>query len=82
MKQRLHPDRSSADLRARVLHELYLVIKGDVCADNPVVRQLQQCPEAYEVGKIVEELCREIGREPHGGGRLMPPPGITLPPFA
>ena len=82
MKQRRHPDRSSVDLRARVVHELELVIRGDVCAENPMELQLQQCPEAYEVGKIVEQLCREIGREPHGGGRVNPPPGVTLPPFA
>jgi hypothetical protein len=54
---------------------------GDAKANNLIEEQLRQCPEAFEVGKIVEKLCDSLKHDGHGGDRLLPPAGVVMPPI-
>jgi hypothetical protein len=81
MKRRLPRNLALAAQRARVLRELDLVMQGDAKANNPIEEQLRQCPKALEVGKIVEKLCDALKYDRHGGSRLLPPPGVIMPPI-
>jgi hypothetical protein len=72
----------SEDLRVKVLSELEMVIRGEVRVSNPIEEQLRQCPEAYEVGRVVERLCQQIRRDHRDGSAVMPVPGVIVPPFA
>jgi hypothetical protein len=81
MKRRLPRNRLPAARRARVLRELDLVSRGDVQAANLIEEQLRQCPEAFEVGKIVEKFCDSLRYEGHGGAHLLPPAGVIMPPI-
>jgi hypothetical protein len=81
MNRRRSRSRRSMGQRERVLQELDQVIEGDNRANNPIEEQLNQCPEAFEVGKVVEQLCQQLKHEHHGGDRVLPPPGVILPPF-
>jgi hypothetical protein len=80
VKARLPKNLSPGERHSRVLRELDSVLKGDVSPDNLIEEQLRQCPEAFEVGKIVEKLCESLKHEPHAACRLLPPPGAVMPP--
>jgi hypothetical protein len=80
-RQRSSKDHRSSDLRLKVLCELEMVIRGEVRASNPIEEQLRQCPEAYDVGRVVERLCQEIMQDHRGGSPVMPVAGIIVPPF-
>jgi hypothetical protein len=81
MKRRLPRNLSPAAQRARVLQELDQVIQGDTQENNLIEEQLRQCPEAFEVGKMVEKLCDSLKYDRQGGARLLPPAGVVIPPI-
>jgi hypothetical protein len=81
MKRRLPRNQSVAVQHARVVRELDLVMQGDAKANNFIEEQLRQCPEAFEVGKIVEMLFDNLKNEHPGGVRLLPPAGVIMPPI-
>jgi hypothetical protein len=81
MKARLPKNLSPEERHSRVLRELDSVLKGDVSPDNLIEEQLRQCPDVFEVGKIVEKLCESLKSDRQAAGRLLPPPGTVMPPI-
>jgi hypothetical protein len=81
MNRRRPRSRRSMERRAKVLQELDQVIAGGERAINPIEEQLHQCPEAFQVGKVVEQLCQQLKHEHHGGDRVLPQAGVIFPPF-
>ena len=81
MKARLPKNLSPEGRHSRVLRELDSVLKGDVSPDNLIEERLRQCPEAFEVGKIVEKMCESLKHEGQAAGRLLAPPGAVTPPI-
>ena len=81
MKRRSRRTHSRAEQHARVLRELDLVVQNDVQGNNPIEEQLRQCPKAFEVGKIVEQLCESLKYDRDGSPRMLPPAGVIIPPI-
>jgi hypothetical protein len=81
VKARLPKNLFPEERHNRVLRELDSVLKGDVSRDNFIEERLRQCPEAFDVGKIVEKMCESLKHEGQAAGRLLPPPGVVMPPI-
>jgi hypothetical protein len=81
MKRHLPRNLPPATRRARVHQELDLVIRGDTRENNLIEEQLRQCPEAFEVGKVVEKLCESLKYDRQGAARVLPPAGVIMPPI-
>jgi hypothetical protein len=81
VKARLPKNLSPEERHSILLRELDSVLRGDVSPDNLIEEQLRQCPKAFEVGKIVETLCESLKYQRQAAGRLLPPPGVVMPPI-
>jgi hypothetical protein len=49
---------------------------------DPIVEQLQQCPEAFKAGELVGKMFDTLKYDrddSEGGNRLLPPAGVVLP---
>lgn len=49
---------------------------------DPIVEQLQRCPEAFKAGEVVGKMFDTIKYDRHnfeGGDRLLPPAGVVIP---
>lgn len=49
---------------------------------DPILEQLQQCPEAFKVGEMVGKMFDAVKYDhddAEGGDRLLPPPGLIIP---
>ena len=57
---------------------------GRVNANDPIVEQLRQCPEAFKVGEILGKAFDSLKYAQDGGelgDRYLPPAGTVLPPL-
>ena len=68
----------------RVLRALEDATRGRTNANDPIVEQLKQCPEAFKVGEILGKAfdslkCAQDGGEL--GDRYLPPAGVVIPPL-
>ena len=78
-------DFRTIDERAkRVVRALKAARHGCVNANDPIMEQLRQCPEAFKVGEILGKAFDAIKYAQDGdeiGDRYLPPAGVVLPPL-
>ena len=68
----------------RVLRALEEATLGRVNANDPIMEQLRQCPEAFKVGEILGKALDALKNAQDGGeigDRYLPPAGVVLPPL-
>ena len=68
----------------RVLRALQEATHGRVNANDPIVEQLKQCPEAFKVGEILGKAFDSLKYAQDGselGDRYLPPSGVVIPPL-
>jgi hypothetical protein len=58
--------------------ELETLIEEGEAGRDPLLEQLQQCPEAFKVGQILEQV---LSRDPQPRDRILPPRGMVICPF-
>jgi hypothetical protein len=68
----------------RVVRALKAARHGCVNANDPIMEQLRQCPEAFKVGEILGKAFDALKYAQDGGeigDRYLPPAGVVLPPL-
>jgi hypothetical protein len=68
----------------RVLRALEEATHGRVSANDPIMEQLKQCPEAFKVGEILGKAFDSLKYAQEGseiGDRYLPPNGAIIPPL-
>ena len=68
----------------RVLRALKQASHGRVNANDPIMEQLKQCPEAFKVGEILGKAFDSLKYAQDGseiGDRYLPPSGVVIPPL-
>ena len=68
----------------RVVRALKDVRHGRVNANDPIMEQLRQCPEAFKVGEILGKAFDSLKYAQDGselGDRYLPPSGVVIPPL-
>ena len=68
----------------RVLRALEEVTHGRVNTNDPIMEQLNQCPEAFKVGEILDKAfdsLKYVQDESELGDRYLPPSGAVVPPL-
>jgi hypothetical protein len=76
--------RTSDKNAKRVLRALEDATRGRTTANDPIVEQLKQCPEAFKVGEILGKAFDSLKYAPDGaelGDRYLPPAGTVIPPL-
>jgi hypothetical protein len=73
--------RQERDQEMSVLQVLDCVIRDGGRTSNPIEEQLSICPGAFKVGELVGKMCDSLKHGRECGERLLPPPGLVLPPF-
>lgn len=80
LKRRVqHPSHSKKF--AAVIGALDSVNSGRSFVD-PMLEQLQQCPEAFKAGELVGKMFEALkyhSEDCEGGDRLLPPAGLVMP---
>ena len=78
-------DFRTIDERAkRVVRALKDARHGRVNANDPIMEQLRQCPEAFKVGEILGKAFDSLKYAQDGselGDRYLPPSGVVIPPL-
>jgi hypothetical protein len=68
----------------RVLRALEEATLGRVNANDPIMEQLRQCPEAFKVGEILGKTFDSLKYAQDGSEireRYLPPSGVVIPPL-
>ena len=68
----------------RVLQALEEVAHGRANTNDPIVEQLKQCPEAFQVGEVLGKAFDSLKYARDGGelgDRYLPPAGTVVPPL-
>ena len=68
----------------RVLRALEEETHGCINANDPIMEQLKQCPEAFKVGEILGKAFDSLKHAQDGselGDRYLPPSGVVIPPL-
>jgi hypothetical protein len=68
----------------RVLRALEEATLGRVNANDPIMEQLRQCPEAFKVGEILGKAFDSLKYAQDGSAireRYLPPSGVVIPPL-
>jgi len=68
----------------RLTRELDLLIQDSATQRNPIEEQLQQCPEAFQAGELIERMfnaARFGDDEAAEQEKLLPPAGAVMPPL-
>jgi len=76
--------RTSDKNAKRVLRALEDATRGRTNANDPIVEQLRQCPEAFKVGEILGKAFDSLKYAQDGGEigeRYLPPAGVVIPPL-
>ena len=76
--------RTSDKNAKRVLQALEDATRGRTNANDPMVEQLKQCPEAFKVGEILGkefDSVKYAQDEAELGDRYLPPAGVVIPPL-
>jgi hypothetical protein len=67
-----------------VLRALEEATHGRANANDPIMEQLKQCPEAFKVGEILSKAFDSLKHAQDGnafGDRYLPPSGTVIPPL-
>ena len=68
--------------REKEARELDLLIEDAESRADPIVEQLRQCPEAFTVGRTIENLFQLLRSTPNQSGETnLPPAGTLMSPF-
>lgn len=57
-------------------------VKGADSFTEPILEQLQQCPEAFKTGEMIGKMFETLkygSDQWEGGDRLLPPAGLVMP---
>jgi hypothetical protein len=76
--------RTSDKNAKRVLRALEDATRGRTNANDPIVEQLKQCPEAFKVGEILGKAFDSLKYAQDGaelGDRYLAPAGTVIPPL-
>jgi hypothetical protein len=76
--------RTSDKNAKRVLRALEDATRGRTNANDPIVEQLTQCPEAFKVGEILGKAFDSLKYAQDGAeltDRYLPPAGTVIPPL-
>ena len=76
--------RTSDKNTKRVLRALEDATRGRTNANDPIVEQLKQCPEAFKVGEILGKGFDSLKYAQHESevrDRYLPPAGTVIPPL-
>ena len=76
--------RTNDENTERVLRALEDATRGRTNANDPIVEQLKQCPEAFKVGEILGkgfDSLKYAQHESEGRDRYLPPAGTVIPPL-
>ena len=76
--------RTSDKNAKRVLRALEGATRGCTNANDPIMEQLKQCPEAFKVGEILGKAFDSLKYAQDGGElgvRYLPPAGVVIPPL-
>ena len=65
--------------KERLARELELLIQDADSQIDPMMEQLRQCPEAFEAGRVIEEIFKQQFRA--NDSRGLPPTGTVMSPF-
>jgi hypothetical protein len=67
----------------RLTRELDLLVQDSAIERNSIEEQLQQCPEAFRAGELIERMfnAARFGDEATEQERLLPPAGAVMPPL-
>jgi hypothetical protein len=67
----------------KVMRELDLVAQGAVRQEDPIQEQLRKCPEAFQAGELIGQMCDSLkySHDQVGDERYLPPAGAVLPPL-
>ena len=66
----------------RLTRELDLLMHDSPTERNPIEEQLQQCPEAFQAGELIERMfnAAKFGDDEAGEQeKLLPPAGAVVP---
>lgn len=83
MKQRNCRSRSTD--KKSVMRHLAAAARSEGKVTDPILEKLRQCPEAFKVGEVLGKAFDSLKYRQDDvidEGRIMPPPGTILPPFA
>lgn len=64
--------------KEKLMLELRTLIEAAASEMDPLLEQLRQCPELFQVGEAVERLCSLQRQEPD---QILPPTGAVMSPF-
>jgi hypothetical protein len=76
--------RTNAEDAKRVLIALEEATHGRANTNDPIMEQLKQCPEAFQVGEILGKAFDSLKYAQDGGDlgdRYLPPAGVVIPPL-
>jgi len=68
----------------RITRELDFLMHDSATQRNPIEEQLQQCPEAFQAGELIERMfnaARFGDDEATEQEKLLPPAGAVMPPL-
>lgn len=78
------PSRTADKNAKQVLRALEEATRGRANTNDPIVEQLTQCPEAFQVGEIFGKAFDSLKYAQDGGesgDRYLPPAGTVVPPL-
>ena len=78
------PCQTTDENAKRVLRALEEATLGRVNANDPIMEQLRQCPEAFKVGEILGKAFDSLKYAQDGSEireRYLPPSGVVIPPL-
>jgi hypothetical protein len=67
----------------KVVRELDLIAQGAVRQGDAIQEQLRKCPEAFQAGELIGNMCDRLkySHDESGDERCLPPPGAVIPPL-
>jgi hypothetical protein len=66
--------------KERLARELQMLVEDADSRTDPLMEQLRQCQEAFEVGYLFEQFLAQLQNAT--GERILPPHGSIMIPFA
>lgn len=68
----------NCDRKEKLMLELQALTEEANAESDPLLEQLRQCPELFQVGEAIERLCTLQRQE---SDPILPPAGVVVSPF-